>query len=386
MICNISYITENSGILSSLYTTLFESSSSKLYILISFKYGILFNYFENKSYFMIFTKINEYKLYSIKKNNLGTSYETENIKILKLDYKPLEVDKRKSTIVKWVVTDINDNIEFIIHNLQLRPDNNDNSNKKLLILVRHGVSLANLSYNYNLNPNHLSENGKIQCEKLASELKIFNDHLTSQIDTDLLKNYKKGITLAVFSPLERATQTGFISLEKIILDRILTKELNFLCTETVGSYSDVRTDYETYNITYGDKIKIDKVHYKQWHHLLWKDFPSLKKFNELTQYTTDSIEFDPSKIQLNNDKLIEFYRPKLFFDYIKSKTDNVIIVFTHSVFISNFLQHALGMPQFFPSNDNSVGLEKNAFNSYYDYKELYPYLIDNTNLITLLID
>ena len=254
---------------------------------------------------------------------------------------------------------------------------------------------------------------------------MLNFHKYLQLENSKLKSLSTiGINYAIYSPLQRASETGEIGLSKIIDENsnvlkdaekysyseagttikhcndveyvfetirseeesqmtiqysenapkdIITKKLKFLCTEIIGSFSDVGLDKNNYKSLFPDVVVCDKD-FDHGFNLLWKNYPDEASYNNDSNHV------------LNNDIILEKYRPHMIHKELLSDEHKIITVFTHSNFISNYLEYVLDIPAVFGTADLSIKSNDEEISFGTKFKEFYPFVIDNTNIILLLID
>ena len=277
-----------------------DNNSSEM--LISTKYGFIFNYNNNYSYL------------------LSDNVDFNNISVL---------DTTSSTIKKLVL--LNNNL--IINQNFLY------NNKKLVIFIRHARSISNDTRNFLIRNPDLCQQGYEQTKVLASKILNLNNYLKSNT------LFTKGIELAIISPLKRTLLTAIPTLE--ILPNI-NVESSFLCTESAFSPSKLAfspsnvgfltvDEFQKFNNSITSKnIKVNNDEYNKWSKLIWG--------NNI------------------NDTVLIHDRIKLFNEFIKSKNEKVIIVFSHGDFLRQYFNYIL--------NDNI------------DYK-LY---LENTHFISMYHD
>ena len=122
------------------------------------------------------------------------------------------------------------------------------------------------------------------------------------------------------TPLKRTLLTALPTL-KILTD--IPVQSNFFCTEATNDeesnkgFSTSREFMDYCNRTLPDRIDTDNKEYNDWYNIIWKNL-----------------------LDNNDNKLIK-YRCKLFNDYLKSKNEKVIIVFTHYIFIKTYFEEVL---------------------------------------------
>jgi len=275
---------------------LIDNSQSDM--LISLKYGFIFNYNNNCSYLLPNSNVDH--------NNL------------------LAFDINSNTMKKIVSLNNNLTIKNISYN-----------NKKLIIFIRHARSISNDTKNYLIRNPDLCQKGYEQSKILASKIIDFNNYLKSKT------NYIKGIELAIISPLKRTLLTAIPTLEKL---SDINVETSFLCTETALSpsntgFSSVEEFKQFNNSIINKNIKVNEKEYNKWSELIWNSYM--------------------------NDIVLIHKRKKLFDEYLKSKNEKVIIIFSHGDFLKKYFNHIL--------NDDNRDT---------DYK-LY---LENTNFITMYHD
>lgn len=442
MICKISKIpTETTAEGSAESST---ESSQNLFILVSFKNGFIYNYHEEKCYLILKNENNDNSFYLFGIRNINDSLEVMNTSvedtfienyekknIYKLEREPITHISTKNKVKanrKWVIKDLNNQIKYTIENLELKPYAHKLCSKKLVIFVRHGESEANKTHLYETHPNPLSDLGVAQCEELSIDLLNFHNYLG--LGKSKLNSLGNCIDYAIYSPLQRASETGEIGLSKIIdinssvdkesanatikkknkntgeeeeedvlyhsknvkqirrdetskkmtisyseniVKEKINKELKFLCTEIIGSYSDVGNDLGNYKELFPD-VKVDDIDFNQGYNLLWKNYLDI-----------DSFEGDENNV-LNNDVILEKYRPHMIHRNLLSIKNKIITVFTHSNFISNYLEYVLNIPSVFGGADLAIKSNDDEIIFSEKFKEFYPFVIRNTNIILLLID
>lgn len=246
---------------------------TKSNMLVSLKYGFVFNYNHNSSYLLLNTKIN-----------------SNNLSVFDINY---------NTIKNLTLTNnkINQTISY--------------NNKKLVIFIRHARSISNNTKNYLIRNTGLCQRGYEQSEQLAEKLFNFNDFLESQT------SYSKGIELAIISPLKRTLLTAVPTLKRLPKIEV---ETSFLCTETAFSpsstgFSTVEEFKEFNNSVINRKIKVNEDEYNKWSKLIWKN------------YIADIISVHERK--------------KLFNEFIRSRNEKVIIVFSHGDFLKLYFDYIL---------------------------------------------
>ena len=208
------------------------------------------------------------------------------------------------------------NLTFENNTWNIKNNYNINENicyydKKIVIFIRHGESITNKTEDYSIFNPELSEKGYQQSNILSSKLINFNNFLQSQY------SYYKGIELAIISPLKRTLLT---SIPTISMLPNINVNSSFLCTELAGSPPeqgfDTINQFQEYNKSVTNiNINIDDEAYNKWSKLLWN--------SNRSDYTLISD------------------RVRLFDDYLKSREEKVIIVFSHFQFIQSFFNYIL---------------------------------------------
>ena len=248
--------------------------NNKSDILVSLKYGFIFNYNNNCSYLLSNSKINS--------NNLSA-----------LDINSIMIKKIK----------LSNNI--------LINQNRSYDNKKLVIFIRHARSISNDTRNYLIRNTGLCDQGYEQSKVLADKLYNFNIYLKSQTP------YSKGIELAIISPLKRTLLTAVPTLEQL---PDINVETSFLCTETAFSpssvgFSKVEEFKEFNNSIINRNIKVNEDEYNKWSKLIWNNYIA--------------------------DIMSVHERKKLFDEFIRSRKEKVIIVFSHGDFLKLYFDYIL---------------------------------------------
>ena len=271
--------------------------------------------FEN-SYIYNYSRIEKKPYLIYKKSNDNTFL------LLDLHTNPIEIKCLYYNDGRWFITSQSlDIIYYNILNYQEIPRKIfNNLNKKIVIFIRHGESQANFSNNYQLPNPELSENGVCQAENLSEKLIRFNTYLKDSNPDSFFYNFNKGIELAVISPLKRTLLTALPTLN--ILTDIPVQE-NFLCTEKTYNeesnkgFSTLEEFKDYCDTTLPNRIDINDNEYNNWNNIIWKNLLD------------------------NNDEILINYRCKLFNDYLKSKNEKVIVVFTHYNFIKTYFEEVL---------------------------------------------
>ena len=206
-----------------------------------------------------------------------------------------------------VVLDIN---TITVKNVTLPNNNISYNNKKLIIFIRHARSISNDTRNHLIRNTDLCQQGYDQAEILSDKLVNLNNFLKSQTP------YTKGIELAIISPLKRTLLTAVPTLKKI---PEINVETSFLCTETAVSPSSVGftmvEEFKEYNHSIINRnIKVNDDEYNKWSKLIWNNYVSdiisvherKKLFNKF--------------LRSRNEKVILVFSHgdflKLYFDYI----------------------------------------------------------------------
>lgn len=241
--------------------------NTKTDLLISLKYGFIFNYNIN----------NAYLLY----NSVALDINSITVKNLTLPNNNL----------------FNNNISY--------------NNKKLIIFIRHARSISNNTRNYLIRNTDLCQQGYDQADILADKLVNLNNFLKSQTP------YTKGIELAIISPLKRTLLTAVPTLKKIPDINI---ETCFTCTETAFSPSSVGfstvDEFKEFNTsTINRNIKVNEDEYNKWSKLIWNNYVS--------------------------DIILVHERKKLFDNFLRSRNEKVIIVFSHGDFLKLYFDYIL---------------------------------------------
>lgn len=290
-------------------TDLKEKKSVKF--LITFTYGFIWNFDKKKGYLIY----NTYDNKTFKLLDIGTDDPSRIRKLLKFENN------------KWKITLLQEN-NYPLYELNYNgPSLNgsyDVNNRKIVIFVRHGQSTVNLNKRYNDEYDaDLSEEGKKQAKKLGDKLINFNNLLINSKNDNksFFYNYSSGIELAVVSPLKRTLKTALPTLNAIGTIKV---EESFLCTERVKALSDTGNygnfnEFDSYYKEKFRKIKINEAEYNNYIHL-WKNF----KNNRIKE----------NDIEIKN-------RTIAFKNYIDSRREKVIVVFTHRHFIMNYLKYQL---------------------------------------------
>jgi broad specificity phosphatase PhoE len=246
--------------------------------IISFNYGFVITKNQTFLFFKTFDQYN-YLILSIDTMTLKNLTFENNIWIIKNNY------------------NINENLCYY--------------NKKIIIFIRHGESITNKTEDYSIFNPELSEQGYHQSNILSSKLINFNNFLQSQY------LYFKGIELAIISPLKRTLLT---SIPTITMLPNIKVNSSFLCTELAGSPPEqgflTIDQFQKYNKSVINiNINIDVNEYNKWSQLIWDSGRS-----------DDTLIYD---------------RVRLFDDYLKSREEKVIIVFSHFQFIQSYFNYIL---------------------------------------------
>jgi broad specificity phosphatase PhoE len=209
--------------------------------------------------------------------------------------------------------DINSNTikNITLSNNNLVNQNISCDNKKLVIFIRHARSISNDTKNFLIRNTDLCQQGYEQAKILADKLYNFNNYLKTQTQ------YSKGIELAIISPLKRTLLTAVPTLEKL---PDINVETSFLCTENAVSpssvgFSTVEEFKEFNNSVINRNIKVNETEYAEWSKLIWNNYIS--------------------------DIILIHKRKKLFDEFIRSRNEKVIIVFSHGNFLKLYFDHIL---------------------------------------------
>jgi len=274
--------------------------------------------FEN-SYIYTYSVI-ERRPYLIYKKNDDNTFLLLDLCTNPIEIKCLYYNKDKG---KWFITSQNTEVIYynIINYQEIPRKIFNNFNKKIVIFIRHGESQSNFTRNYHLPNPELSDNGTCQAEILSEKLIRFDTYLKDSKPNSFFYNFNKGIELAVISPLKRTLLTALPTLKR--LTAIPVQE-NFLCTEKTHNEESnkgfsILQEYKDYCETIlPNRINInDENEYINWCNIIWKNLPD------------------------DNDEILIKYRCKLFNDYLKSKNEKVIVVFTHYNFIKTYFEEVL---------------------------------------------
>jgi broad specificity phosphatase PhoE len=277
-------------------------------MLISFENSYIYNYRRDAS--------KPYLIY--KKDNNNTFL------LLDLHTNPIEIKCLCYNNGRWYITsrDLATPYYNILNYQEFPRLNFNNLNKKIVIFIRHGESEANRTHNHELPHPELSDKGMRQAETLSEKLIRFDEYLKTSIPTSFFNNYNKGIELAVISPLKRTLLTALPTLTRL---PDIPVRSNILCTEATSNqesnkgYSTTREYLEFCNSTLPDRIRINDDEYNDWYNMIWKNFED------------------------DNDNILINYRCKLFNDYLKSRNEKVIVIFTHYNFIKKYFEEVLGL-------------------------------------------
>lgn len=278
-------------------------------------------------------------IFSSTKNGTEGFYEIYDPKrntILLMSLKKRQ-DQGKNTKHDWFMfkKDTNELLFEILH-YQENKIQNINTNRKIIILCRHAESEANkinkktdqTSENTSntvvvgINNPSLTEGGQIQSINLKNTILNINNLLKSSDENSLI-NFKKGISLIITSPLKRTIMTAkpFVTLEE---NKLIPIKSSFLCTEIVHDDSSIgfftneefKTNAESILGPIENPLDLEIENYNLWATILWKEFKNgISPDREL--------------------KLIE-HRAKLFHEFIKSRNENVILIYSHAAFIKFF--------------------------------------------------
>jgi len=311
----LNYKNKSGGVISNMCQARDLKENIDVNFLITFSYGFIWNSNKKKGY-LIYTNYgdNTYKLLDI-----GTDDPSRIRKLLKFENN------------KWKIT-LYDNhdryplYEFKNYNGPRMNGSYNVNNRKIVIFIRHGQSTVNLNKKYNeyYDPD-LSDEGKRQARNLSNKLINFHNFLiNSRNDNNsFFYNYSNGIELAIVSPLRRTLKTALPTLNAIQIKNVRE---SFLCTEQVkvlsdtGNYNNV-DEFSRYYTEKFRTIDINKDEYNNYKSL-WTNFQRNKK--------------------KENDSDMQ-NRTTAFKNYINSRTEKVIIVFTHRYFIINYLKYQLDM-------------------------------------------
>lgn len=277
-------------------------------ILISFEHSYIYNYrrSENKAYL----------IYRKEGNN--------NFLLLDIHTNPIQIKCLFYREGKWFITNRdNSEIYYNILNYQEIPRVNfNNLNKKIVIFIRHGESEANISGNHNLPNPTLSKKGELQSMTLSDKLVRFNQYIKTSMASGFFYNYNKGIELAIISPLKRTLLTALPTLTRLT---DIPVQANFLCTEATSNhrsnkgFSTSDEFLSNCNTILPGRVTTKDTEYNNWYNIIWKNFDD------------------------NNDSNLINYRCKLFNDFLKSRTEKVIIIFSHFNFIKKYFEEVLGI-------------------------------------------
>jgi hypothetical protein len=277
-------------------------------MLISFENSYIYNYRKDAS--------KAYLIYRKDDNN--------TFLLLDLHTNPIEIKCLHYKDGRWYITSRHlETTYYNILNYQEIPRLNfNNLNKKIVIFVRHGESEANKTRNHQLPNPVLSDKGMRQAETLSEKLIRFDNYLKTSKPHGFFNNYNKGIELAVISPLKRTLFTALPTLTRL---PNIPVQGNFLCTEATSNqesnkgYSTTGEYLDFCNCTLPGRIHINDDEYNSWYNMIWKNFED------------------------NNDNKLIDYRCKLFNDYLKSRNEKVIVIFTHYNFIKKYFEEVLGL-------------------------------------------
>ena len=201
--------------------------------------------------------------------------------------------------------------------------------KKIVLLIRHAESYANVGL-YEQNA-RITPKGTTQSELLQYRLNILNNFLKNNSEKKLTK-YKDGIKKIIISPLKRTLMTAK---PFIMTNTDIPIHANFLCTEITESIASVGFDrldefveYSNRELEYKSPINYLNMNYEFWHNIIWKNHE-------------EQIDFSIIKA-----------RARIFNDFLYNLDDNVVAVFTHSVFIVDFLTINYGISTEYLHNTN----------------------------------
>jgi len=277
-------------------------------MLISFENSYIYNYRRDAS--------KAYLIYRKDNNN--------TFLLLDLHINPIEIKCLYYNDGRWYITSRHrETTYYNILNYQEIPRLNfNNLNKKIVIFIRHGESEANRSHNHDLPNPVLSDNGERQAVALSEKLIRFDEYLKKSIPTSFFNNYNKGIELAVISPLKRTLLTALPTLRRLTN---IPVQGNFLCTEATWNqesnkgFSTSREFLDDCNTTLPDRIHTNDEEYNNWYNIIWKNFRD------------------------DNDNKLINYRCKLFNNFLKSRNEKVIVIFSHYCFIKTYFEEVLGL-------------------------------------------
>jgi broad specificity phosphatase PhoE len=248
-------------------------------LIYSLFHGFLYNSINNMSYLIYNYNNNNISLISFNQDKLTYSYINNNI---------YYYDK------------------YCIQVNNLDKNNNFNIyNKKIIIFIRHGESIANIEQRNNISIYNQTRNPKLSSLGIEQSKNLTNK--LNNINYFLKNNFNNFIELAIISPLLRTYLTSFYALNNTI-----PLIGSFLCTEKVNTNSDIG------DLNYEDNLNknlFDKNDYNFWSNKLWRNWNGKH---------LRSLKYDLEE------------RVILFNDYIKSRNEKVIVVFTHFEFMKEF--------------------------------------------------
>ena len=297
-------------------------------ILISFKYGFIYDYERKKSYLLHHEQQpNVFKLLDIYDNPISRKF---------LKYNADGQDPNN----KWQVLNNDMSLKYDIYGYQhLPPINYNIYNKKIVIFIRHGESMANVHGSHmDFNLVELSARGKQQAVELKNKLIRFDTMLKASPENSTFYHYRKGIQAAIISPLKRTLLTGLPTFQQL---PNLPIKVTPLCSEYANTRSDMcfsrSQDYLDWVPTTGlvnhngvnNRLSMDNANYDKWANILWKNFDD----------KNDGIVFD--------------HRLRLFEEYIKKQKENVIMVVSHGQFIYHYFNKIIKSPNYNIQLDNT---------------------------------
>jgi len=279
---------------------------------VSFEHGCLYNIYNSQECYLMYKKLAPNKIGLLHIDEFG---KTVN-KFLVLEDK------------SWYLMN-NAHKEYKFDELMYNEIENiheyDIKDKKIIIFIRHGETITNkcpllLPLVHN---SELTDNGYDQAKYLSKKLINFNKFLTQTNDPEnVFYDYKKGIEIALISPLQRTLLTAKPTLNLLPPIPIVS---NFAITEQVTYRSD--TGYR--NVDHflkrcaqiiKKKIHVDKSEYAYFSNILW------------TQNRDPPME----------DSIHVKSRCQIFDEYATKATQKVILVFSHYMFISEYFRTFCG--------------------------------------------